>query len=120
MTTRRMPDFDLEHALADPGFTPRASDVPRLLDCIVEGGDRGELAERALLRLGVPAGQAAIERARTEEPAARARLTRLIGRAAALSGGEGLAGFLIESVSDGDERTRRAAATALGKARPSG
>src|SRR5262245_1601117 len=82
MTTRRPPDFDLEQALADPGFTPRMSDVPRLLDCVVEGGDRAELAERSLLRLGVAAGQAAMERAREAAPVDRARLTRIIGRAA--------------------------------------
>lgn len=120
MTTRRTADFDIEQALEDPGFTPRVRDVKTLLDCVAQGGARAELAERALLRVGPSVGAAAIERARTAEPAERARLTRLVGRATTLSGGEDLARFLFERLDDADERTRRAAATALGKARPEG
>jgi len=115
-----MPDFDIEQALADPGFTPRAEDVPNLLEWVAEGGARADLAERALLRLGPTGGQAAALHAREAPASARARLTRLVGRAASRAGGEDLAEFLFERLRDADERTRRAAATALGKAHPQG
>lgn len=120
MTTRRTPEFDIEQALIDPGFTPRIADVPRLLDSIAQGGERAERAERALLRVGLAAGQAAMDRAATTELAARARLTRFIGRVVAELGDEALTTFLFGRLTDIDERTRRAAATALGKARPDG
>jgi 23S rRNA G2445 N2-methylase RlmL len=120
MTTRRRPDFDLEQALVDPGFTPRIGDVSSLLDSIAEGGERAERAERALLRVGLAAGQAAVERAATTNLAARARLTRFIGRVMTDHGDDALTTFLCARLTDVDERTRRAAATALGKARPDG
>jgi 23S rRNA G2445 N2-methylase RlmL len=120
MTTRRPPDFDLEQALTDPGFTPRQGDIPRLLDHIADGDDHAPTAERALLRVGDAAGRAAALSAVVAEPAARARLTRFVGRAAASSGDAELADFLCARLDDADTRTRRAAAIALGKARPEG
>jgi predicted RNA methylase len=120
MTARRTPGFDLGQALADPGFTPRAADVPALLDRVAAGGDDALPAERALGRVGLGAGIAAAERAEHAEGVARARLTKLAGRFAAGEGGEALGPFLIARLGDRDERTRRAAATAIGKARPEG
>src|SRR4051812_28664007 len=120
MTARRAAGFDLGQAIADPGFTPRIGDVEALLSWIAVGDEHAEDAERALLRLGIAAGQAAAARAEAAEPAARARLTKLVGRIAAGPGGEALAGSLMRAVTDADERTRRAAAHALGKAHPPG
>jgi Putative RNA methylase family UPF0020/HEAT repeats len=144
MTKKRPPGFDLDGALADPGFTPRGSDAERLLDLLLVEGPREKLAERALLRLGRAAGEAAAARVRRPAEGAddakgaseeRARLVRFIGRslAEAIEGGEAdisstsstssiapLAAALEACLDDPDARVRRAAAVALGKARPAG
>jgi 23S rRNA G2445 N2-methylase RlmL len=120
MTARRAPDFNLGQALSDPGFTPRVRDVPALLDHVATGGEHADAAERALLRVGLPAGLVAAERTPEATPIERFRLTRLVGRLAAESGGAELAPFLFARLEDDDDRTRRAAANALGKARPAG
>lgn len=120
MTARRSPDFNLGHALSDPGFTPRVRDVPALLEHVATGDDLADAAERSLLRVGVPAGLVAAERAGEAAPIERFRLTRLVGRLAAEGDGSALAPFLLARLEDSDDRTRRAAANALGKARPTG
>jgi 23S rRNA G2445 N2-methylase RlmL len=120
MTAKRALDFNLGQALSDPGFTPRVRDVRPLLDHVASGDDLAEAAERALLRVGPQAGLIAAERAPEAPPIARYRLTKLVGRLAAEGGGEVLAPFLIARLEDADDRTRRAAANALGKARPPG
>ncbi len=120
MTAKRALDFDLGQALSDPGFTPRVRDVRALLDHVAHGDERAEAAERALLRVGAQAGLIAAERAPEAPPIERYRLTKLVGRLAAESGGEALAPFLFARLDDADDRTRRAAANALGKARPPG
>ena len=120
MTARRAPDFNLGQALSDPGFTPRVRDVAALLDHVATGDDLADAAERSLLRVGVPAGLIAAERAALAAPIERFRLTRLVGRLAADGDGSALAPFLLARLEDADDRTRRAAANALGKARPAG
>lgn len=120
MTARRAVDFNLGQALSDPGFTPRVRDVPALLDHVASGDAQAEAAERALLRVGLPAGRVAAERTAAAAPIERFRLTRLVGRLAAERDGKELAPFLIARLEDPDDRTRRAAASALGKARPAG
>ena len=120
MTAKRALDFNLGQALSDPGFTPRVRDVRALLDHIASGDEHAEAAERALLRVGAEAGLIAAARAPEAVPIERYRLTKLVGRLAAESGGEALAPFLIARLDDADDRTRRAAANALGKARPQG
>lgn len=118
MTARRPPDFDLDQAIATPSFTPRRSDVPALLSRVAGGGEHAPLAERALLRVGEDALRAALERANQADPPERARLTRFLGKLAARDPGEPLIAFLASLLADPDERVRRAAASALGKARP--
>jgi 23S rRNA G2445 N2-methylase RlmL len=120
MTARRAVDFNLGQALSDPGFTPRVRDVPALLEHVAHGDDLADSAERALLRVGVPAGLVAAERTAEAPPIERYRLTRLVGRLAAEADGVKLAPFLFARLEDADDRTRRAAANALGKARPVG
>jgi 23S rRNA G2445 N2-methylase RlmL len=120
MTAKRALDFDLGQALSDPGFTPRVRDVRALLDHVAHGDEHAEAAERALLRVGAQAGLVAAERTPEAPPIERYRLTKLVGRLAAESGGEALAPFLFSRLDDADDRTRRAAANALGKARPPG
>lgn len=117
MTRRRTADFSLDAALRDPGFTPREGDADALIDRLDEG-ERGAQAEVALLRLGLAAARAAARRAEEAEPPLRARLTALVGRALAKDAteiDEALLGFVASRLSDADERTRRAAAVALGK-----
>lgn len=117
MTARRSPDFDLDRAVAEPGFTPRRGDVPALVQRVAGDAGNAALAERALLRVPELAADAVIAGAGAAEPAARVRLVRLAGKLAAHRPGDALRAFLVTSLGDGDERTRRAAATALGKVR---
>jgi 23S rRNA G2445 N2-methylase RlmL len=120
MTAKRALDFNLGQALSDPGFTPRVRDVRPLLDHVASGDEHAEAAEHALLRVGAQAGLIAAERAPEAPPIERYRLTKLVGRLAGEAGGEVLAPFLFARLEDADDRTRRAAANALGKARPHG
>lgn len=129
MTARRRQDFDLDQALVAPGFTPRHGDVPALLDRVAGDADNAALAERALLRVSELAVAAVIERmgqrmgertgqpAAGDEPAGRARLLRLAGKLAVHAPGDALIACLAGCLADGEERVRRAAATALGKVR---
>lgn len=117
MTTRRGKDFDLRDAILDPGFTPRARDAEALVSLLSEGGDTAAPAERALLRLGSAANAPAIA-AVTAGGAGRAAIVRLLGRLGAAEADPAIAAALVLAVADGDEKVRRAAAIALGKARP--
>ena len=120
VSARRGPDFDLDAAIAEPGFTPRASDVPALVTRVGLGGEVAERAEKALLRIGLAGGEEAARQVEGAAPEARARLVRFLGRIAGTPGGEVLGPALLARLEDEDERTRRAAATALGKARAPG
>jgi hypothetical protein len=95
MTARRAPDFNLGHALSDPGFTPRVRDVPALLEYVATGDDLAEAASQSLLRVGVEAGLVAAKRAAEAAPIERFRLTRLVGRLAADGEGSALTPFLL-------------------------
>ncbi|MDI3282300.1 HEAT repeat domain-containing protein [Polyangium sp. 15x6] len=117
MTARRAPDFRLEEAIRDPGFSPRRSDAAALVELVAEEGERTDDAERSLLRLGVEAARVAIERARTAEAKPRARLVAFVGKVAAEHAEPELSVFLIGALGDADPRTRRFAANALGKLR---
>jgi hypothetical protein len=115
MTAPRKPDFDLKSALGDRGFTPRVRDVPHLLEIVAGGGELLAFAERAVVRVGGPAGAHILDRARVVDPKARARLVSLAGRLAAEHPDSDLCAFLIDTLGDTDEKTRRNAAIALGK-----
>jgi 23S rRNA G2445 N2-methylase RlmL len=117
MTSRRATDFDLRGAIDDPGFTPRVRDAQGLLDLLAEGGALAAPAERALLRLGGAAHAPAIARAAAGSPG-QAAVVRLLGRLGAAEPNPEIAAALVTALATGDERVRRAAAIALGKARP--
>src|SRR5262245_27468811 len=119
MAKTRGSDFDLSLAMRDPGFTPRVGDAGALLDRIALGGDPEADAERALLRIGPAALRAALDR-EARDPAARARILRFLGRLGAETADPAALGVLTARLADEDERVRRAAANALGKARPPG
>lgn len=106
--------------MRDPGFTPRAGDAGALLAALAEGGDDERDAERALLRLGEAAVEPAIARAEGGTTAERAAALRLLGRLAGEVGAPTIGAALLKGLADADERARRAAAGALGRARPEG
>ncbi|AKT43167.1 HEAT repeat domain-containing protein [Chondromyces crocatus] len=73
----------LASALTDPGFTPGRRHFSELLDLVARGDESlGELAEKALRRVGSAALPAALARAADALPRERALLIRLIGRIA--------------------------------------
>ena len=117
MTTKRRTDFDLRGAILDPGFTPRARDAEALVTLLAEGGDTAAPAERALLRLGNAAHAPAIAAVGAAGPG-RPAIVRLLGRLGATEANPAIGAALVAAVADGDERVRRAAAIALGKAHP--
>lgn len=119
MTRKRAADFDVRAAVRDPGFTPRAGDAGALFNLLVEGGDDARAAERAMLRLGAPALGAAVDRAGAGDVAERAAALRLLGRLAEQDP-EVAGAALLRGLADGEERARRAAAGAIGRARPEG
>jgi 23S rRNA G2445 N2-methylase RlmL len=118
MTTKRGAGFDVRKAILDPGFTPRAGDADALLALMAEGADLAGPAERALVRLGAPATKRALARAAAPDGKDRATVMRLLGRLAAEAPDPGIAGALVAGLDDAEERVRRAAAGALGRARP--
>ncbi len=119
MTARRSPDFRLEEAVLDPGFSPRRADGPALVEMLIAESDLAEQAERALLRLGHEAGRVIVSvyRAPDLTPKARARLIALVGKVALDHGGDDLTAFLLSCLGDEDSRSRRFAVNALGKLR---
>jgi predicted RNA methylase len=111
VTARRPPDFDLRGAIAAAGFTPRPGDVPGLVALLADDAAEAD-AERALLRLpGVAATLA--ELARAAAPPLRARLVRVLGRAA------GEPGPLLSFLDDAAALGRHPAAAAALLARVS-
>ncbi len=120
MAKRRPEGFDLRAAIRSPAFTPAGADVPPLLDAVC-GDDEAFAAEaeRALLRVGAPAGRAALERLGRERPPARGKLAHVVGRLAQETGDAGLGDAVETLLLDEDAKTRRNAVIALGKlARP--
>jgi len=110
VTTRRPSDFDLRRAAASPSFTPRRDDLEALLD-LLDDDDAEADVERAILRLGPGAVPDLAAAARAAAGPRRARIVRVLGRAA------GDAAPLLPFLDDADAKTRRNAAIALGRHR---
>jgi 23S rRNA G2445 N2-methylase RlmL len=111
-----MPRPPLDHAVLDPGFTPRLRDVTGLVDLLLDES-LARHAERAIGRLGVAALGALRARFDGSAPPLRARVLRAIG----LFGQDPAArAVLVAALDDGDPKTRRNAAIALGHARAEG
>jgi 23S rRNA G2445 N2-methylase RlmL len=117
MSRKRPPDFSLDAAIADVGFTPKVADLPGLLDRIARADDASELAERALLRLGGGAAAAVDARATRDAAPMRPRWVRLLGRIASLTPTDDVVARLVAHLDDDDARARRLAASALGRVR---
>lgn len=113
-----MSESPLERRVRDPGYTPRARDLPALFALLDEADD--ELArhvERALCRAGGAALELAFARFGPAAPRARARLCALVGRFAPPPGDRAFA-WLVERLADPDAKTRRRAISALGRLPP--
>jgi predicted RNA methylase len=117
MTARRGPDFSLEQAVTDPGFYPRQSDVPALLDLVAMASSAADAAKKALVRFGPDAAKAAMAKTNEADAKSRARLVPLVGRFAAERTSDELTDFLVGRLADEDAAVRRAAANALSKQR---
>jgi 23S rRNA G2445 N2-methylase RlmL len=117
---RRFSDEALRAAGRDVSFQPARADADELFARMGEPDrELAEAAERALARRGAEAAGWAVERFAAAQPPLRARLCRLVGRVAQAQTRPGadpsLAAFLRHALGDGDGRTRRAAAQALGR-----
>ncbi len=114
----RKPNFSLDQAIADPGFTPSQKDVGPLLDLLLVSDSEAEPhVLRALNRLGNKALEAALARAPQagDEAKGLGKLVRLIGQL--MRGQPSAAGFewLIGKLGHTDSKVRSIAANALGK-----
>lgn len=118
MAVRRRSELDLRRAILEPGFTPAARDAGALLDLLVGDEEIAPHAERALLRAELGGAREALRRAEDAKAAGRPAILRYLGRLAAQlpARTEAIRAALVARLEDSDERVRRAAAGALGKA----
>ena len=117
MTTRRT----LDELLTDPGFTPGKRHYAALIEgALAEDEALARRAAEALARaqddLGVPLER----RFDAATPAEQPRLVRLAGRLAQSSIHTRLTDLLERALSSDDARVRRAAGSAIGRARVAG
>lgn len=100
--------------LADPGFTPGAKHLPKVLAALL-AADREDARklERVLARAGAAAGQLVQKQLPGADERARARLIGVLGRVA--EGAPEFGAALLDALADSDERVRRVAEAALGK-----
>ncbi len=108
----RSTDFDLVAALAKPNFTPGQKDIPALVELSAAGNDR---AATALAKLGAPARGAV--QARLAAKLDEAPASRLVGVLGLLAraGDVDAQMMVMERITDGAVRVRKAAISALGK-----
>lgn len=108
------PNQELRGKISDPGYTPGRNDLPRVVACLASEEEAVVRdAERALVRAGAAAGPPLLAELGAAPAPLRARLTRALGRLAALDAG--LRPALLGCLEDPDPKTRRNAAVALGK-----
>lgn len=105
-------DSSLARCISDAGFTPRVRDVGALVDLLADD-THAKHAERAIARVGAAALEVLEARLRAASPPLRGRIVRTIGRLAQDTRARAL---LVAALADGDSKTRRNAAIALGHA----
>jgi 23S rRNA G2445 N2-methylase RlmL len=111
-------DASLESKLVSPGFTPGARDVGPLVELLASGDDEtAKRAERALSRAGSRALGKVLERFPDSAPPLRARLCAVVGRIFTANRSPELGAWLVERLADSDPKTKRRAASALGRTR---
>lgn len=106
----------LEERIRSAGYTPRARELPALLELLsASDEDVAARAERALARGGAPA--ATLARNRFEESGAplRQRLVDVVARIADASRAPELLEWVVGRASDPEPRARRRAIVAIGK-----
>jgi 23S rRNA G2445 N2-methylase RlmL len=110
--TRGM-SFEVERALADPGFTPGARHLPLLFDRLSSADDEtSEELERVIARAGSAALAHVTERLAGATRELRRRLLRLTTR---LPSSDERTELLLEALRDEDATSRRWAARGLGQ-----
>lgn len=102
--------------LSHPGYTPGRAELDAVLE-VLFGPDeeQSKLAERALIRSGLPAAEAALGRLKTLPPDARCRVHRLVGRVAQNHPKDDLVEGLLSALEDETASVQRAGIVALGK-----
>jgi SAM-dependent methyltransferase len=102
--------------LDDTGFTPGRRHFAELLsELALADPERAERAARALSRAALAAAPHALSALAGAGPPLRARLLKLIGRAAALEPSDELSRVLLAELGGMDPKARRTAIVALGK-----
>jgi precorrin-6B methylase 2 len=107
----------LDERLRSTGYTPSLRDAAALFARLADtrDDDEAKLVERALGRLGVAAAERALTLFDASTPPLRGRLCALVGRVARTGGDGALTAWLCARLEDPDPKTRRRAASALGK-----
>lgn len=106
----------LEQAVCDVGFTPSVRDIGSLVDLLADE-NLAKHAERAIARAHVLALETLRARFYPSTPPLRSKILRAIGRLAEY---EPALAVVVAALNDGDAKTRRNAAIALGHARAPG
>ena len=110
--------FDAQAAVREVSFTPGRRHFPSVVALLGDDDDKlADAAERSLLRAGDAALDFLVEALAASQPPLRARLCRAVGRFGAEREDARAVALLVSRLADEDARTRRAAATALGKTR---
>jgi predicted RNA methylase len=105
--------FEVETALADPGFTPGARHLPALFDLLPGADDEAsERVERVIARAGSAALDLVGARWSAAAPELRRRLLRLATR---LPSSSGRTALLLTALRNDDSASRRWAARGLGQ-----
>ncbi len=105
-----------EERVRSSGYTPKVRELAALFTLLTSGDDElATHAERGLARVADRSAPAAMARFDTAEPPLRGRLCALVGRIASERPEPVLIDWLLVRISDGDPKTRRRAARALGK-----
>jgi hypothetical protein len=102
--------------LDHPGYTPGRTELNAVL-AVFFGSDEAQskLAERALVRSGLPAAQAALAQRKDLSPTARCRVYRLVGRVAQTNPHDDFVEGLLTALEDPTAEVQRAGIVALGK-----
>lgn len=99
--------------MRDPGYTPRAKDLDALVEMLADD-ELVKHAERAIGRLGAQAVERLGERFAAATPPLRARVLKAMARQ---TDDPRVRATLVAALGDGDPKTRRNAAIALGHLR---
>jgi 23S rRNA G2445 N2-methylase RlmL len=117
MSKRRPPEFSFDEAVLDPGYSPRAGDLPALLPLLEADDERvARGATRALARSDAPVAEALRAAYGALSTTGRALACRVAGlRLGAAQEQEALRALLWLALGDAHPKARRAAVSAASK-----